>query len=579
MGETEEEKAESLTQLVNFLETIVEMNLNHINAQAIIWERDETSVKDLLELILELIIILKQEQEEGSVRPSHRGSQNNSDNQTQSTENKIEEAKESERPSERPSENNSERPVEESADFEFIGNKSCPEVDFDPGNSDSQIQYKENYSQNDLTRYEKVMAYLASNEEFLQGEEGNQMAQMENINQNHLMDPQYDMNFCDDSKPTVNISRISEVSRSKENSEPHSHQKYLRQHTNNSKNLKNDSESMTVKQTNSNNKLIPDSYGGDSHQVEDEDYILDQNTESVQLDMNMDVKRDTHTQEEEIEDENEIENESNYSEFEGNNIPIRQIDEPIIPKPNKSGNSQNTHMTQSEREKSAKSLQSHLTSNKNSKSKGNSNISNQNKSGNRNESQVKKASVKGSQGSQNSQQIDQFESSNFEMGIDNSDRVLKKTKSQKQLINHSRPRSQNNRTNNKSQISASSVNQSHSRRTEDAGDLTENIIDELPLNEENLKFEIMKEFRKLYGNKLDRVLLNNNFKNSSSTLEMILRNVRLAKQKMVKLGMPQSDCDDLVVRVIIIKLLNFLDQRIHDQIQQRTRIHNQLLPE
>jgi hypothetical protein len=116
------------------------------------------------------------------------------------------------------------------------------------------------------------MAYLANNEELLQ------QAQLEKDGVN------FEMND-DDSRPTVNISRISEVSRSKENSEPHSNQKYFKQNT--SKNIRNDSESMTVKHTNSNNKIIPqDSYKVSSvgSKPEDEDeYLIGQKTESIEM--------------------------------------------------------------------------------------------------------------------------------------------------------------------------------------------------------------------------------------------------------------------------------------------------------
>ena len=57
----------------------------------------------------------------------------------------------------------------------------------------------------------------------------------------------------------------------------------------------------------------------------------------------------------------------------------------------------------------------------------------------------------------------------------------------------------------------------------------------------------MKEFRRIYGDKLDRVLLKNNLNNSSNMFEVILRNIRLARQKMAKVGVSHSDPDDLIV--------------------------------
>ena len=60
------------------------------------------------------------------------------------------------------------------------------------------------------------------------------------------------------------------------------------------------------------------------------------------------------------------------------------------------------------------------------------------------------------------------------------------------------------------------------------------VIEELPLNDENLKFEIMKEFKKIYGNNLHRLFLKENLSKSSSTLELIIRNLKVAKSKMSK---------------------------------------------
>ena len=95
-------------------------------------------------------------------------------------------------------------------------------------------------------------------------------------------------------------------------------------------------------------------------------------------------------------------------------------------------------------------------------------------------------------------------------------------------------------------------------------DLSDNIIEELPLNDENFKFEIIKEFRRIYGNKLDRILVKSNLQNSSNILEMILRNVKLAKQKMIKVQVNNLNPDDLIVNYKLIKI--FIDKRIHAEI-------------
>ena len=90
----------------------------------------------------------------------------------------------------------------------------------------------------------------------------------------------------------------------------------------------------------------------------------------------------------------------------------------------------------------------------------------------------------------------------------------------------------------------------------------EGFIEELPLNEENLKFEIMKEVRRIYGDKFDRIFLKNNIKNSNNMLEMILRNIKIARQKMVKLGLDNPDPDDLIVFLFLHRPKNLCSSTV-----------------
>jgi hypothetical protein len=53
---------QNLNKLVEFLGSIVEIDLTHIDTKAIIYDQDSASAKHLLELVLELIVVLKREQ-------------------------------------------------------------------------------------------------------------------------------------------------------------------------------------------------------------------------------------------------------------------------------------------------------------------------------------------------------------------------------------------------------------------------------------------------------------------------------------------------------------------------------------
>ena len=113
-----------------------------------------------------------------------------------------------------------------------------------------------------------------------------------------------------------------------------------------------------------------------------------------------------------------------------------------------------------------------------------------------------------------------------------------------------------------SSVPAGENSQYKSRRSSNKGDISENFIEELPINDDNMRFEIMKEFRRLYGNKLDRIFLKNNVQNSSNTLEIILRNIRLARQQMMKVGIGHADPDDLIVNINLLTIFT-LDEGIY----------------
>lgn len=66
-------------------------------------------------------------------------------------------------------------------------------------------------------------------------------------------------------------------------------------------------------------------------------------------------------------------------------------------------------------------------------------------------------------------------------------------------------------------------------------------------NDESLKEDILKEFRRIYGNKIDKLLIRSQLQNSTNILELILNNVKLARNKMMKLSNNNLDPDDLAV--------------------------------
>ena len=112
--------------------------------------------------------------------------------------------------------------------------------------------------------------------------------------------------------------------------------------------------------------------------------------------------------------------------------------------------------------------------------------------------------------------------------------------------------------------------------------------EETPYIDEGMKYEIMKEFKRIYGDKLDNLFLKQNLENSRSTFELALRNIKLAKQKMMKIGNRIPEADDLKTKEYLQryererqmmeidynrqqKKLNFFEQRAINNFKQNIK--------
>ena len=98
----------------------------------------------------------------------------------------------------------------------------------------------------------------------------------------------------------------------------------------------------------------------------------------------------------------------------------------------------------------------------------------------------------------------------------------------------------------------------------------------------------MKEFRRIYGDKLDNIFLKHNMEISRNTLELALRNIKLAKQKMMKISNRIPEVDDLKTKEYLLKYekerqmmemnynkdqkkLNFFEQRAINNFKQNIK--------
>jgi hypothetical protein len=430
----------------------VEVDLSHIKGRDIVYKRDEISAKHLLELILELINILKNEQDE-----SMQGSQmlqEDSINNNEIISKSINTPKDS----------------VYQEDKQYIEAQSCPNINIDHDTTNnkaeneetSNLGLKENYSQNDLTRYEKVLQYIANNEEFQNQQEFEQRGRSENPSYENLQNifnrQNRNQEYKEDESKSINISHISEVSRSKENSEPHSNNKYAKQSiTSTSQAIGNSElrESSNLRPANSNSEHISKSNKYSSQQ---ESYVPSK---------------------------------------------LSSIDSKQVSEVQQSGYVEKIYLPNKNKHKPIK-LESKPSS---------------------------KAHTKSRVSMTDSQHRSQEE-----------ERVLGRAQSQRRLMRKSYSNKSDYSSNTSQYIKGKTPSKSNKSEME-----LESMGDEIAVDDA-LKYEIMKEFRRLYGNKLDRLFLKTTVGNSNnSVLEMIMQTIKIARNKMIKMGADNIDPDDLQV--------------------------------
>ena len=522
-GKTKSEKVKSLDALIQFLSQIIEMDFSQISAKGIIEEHDRVSAKCLLELIEELIkaLIEQNGEEEQSEKEAHNISEDmkrpnisdgnigrginqfDDDENNDEVHNETSELNINEKNSEDDIiqvhesnenednildshsdkshksdniddsnkdiqistqnvnktdniENNLTTNNNESSEI-LIGNRSCLEpLDIEKimrMNQDESYM-RHTMTQNDISRYAREYAEAEEEEanENEHNEEEMKYAPLE------VLEVSHDNNL--EETPIKNVSHISEVSKSKENSE--------QQHILSKKRSDIHSNEMNNKEVN-----------------------IDKISSNIDKDITGSYvsykKEDSEDKgEEEMENEDEYFNQSNS---------IRSAAMP----------QQRQHIN--------------LTSSDNSLNSYN-NISKQD-----NTPSEKK-----------------------------SNRNISKTSSIKNVSNKS------NKSKNKSNISQSDIsktsihtNPNNNKKSEvkNTKSSSSSILEELPLSNEELQYEIMKELHRIYGNKLDRVLLNYNAQNSQSVIDLIIRNIKLARQKTMKIANRIPNPDDLVTKEFI----------------------------
>ena len=119
--------------------------------------------------------------------------------------------------------------------------------------------------------------------------------------------------------------------------------------------------------------------------------------------------------------------------------------------------------------------------------------------------------------------------------------------------------SKNKKNNNKNNKSKQILNTSSS------------LIEDTPITDEEFKFELMKELRRLYGNDINKIFPKNSKKQNNEILEVMLKNIKNARAKMMKLDNKIPDPDDLLTRDFIHRYQKELQYIINYYKNQKKR--------
>ena len=567
-GNTIQEKAKVMDKLVQSLSKAIEVDLPHINGSGIVLNHDKVSAKNLLDVISELIKTIidnnleEVEEEKNEENEKYFSEQKmKEENKKQDLNKKIEEYQISdndiEKNENRTNENNKEEKkndlgesnhkefdeIKQSQESSLLKlNSSCFEpLQFqkmikeikDKENNVNNSYLRQTYSQNDISRYERNREDAERNKEE-NDEENENIILDEKINEDlnqRIQEPNIsDKEAESPESPIMNVSNISDMNKEKE--EEHTNKKIKeKEHSPKSKKKSNDIPNLLnleekkehSSQKKSSNKNEKNKYDDIEKEEEKEDFKFNENQES-EIDFDFSENKTANSMPpaylklslEESEKNVNLDNKINYEKEKGESI----LDDSHIIKGSQMDKSIKFNEDE-ELEQDEFEFNNYTHSQKDSNKKSN-NLNSNTKSNKKKETTSKKSSNTKPKNSQKNTTTNK-----------KSQKEKEETDLQKNQIKNEKDKENINKENN--QQSPTETNQEN----------------KIPTNEENnqidddsYKYEIMKEFRKIYGDKLDYIFLKYNSQFSPNILELALRNIKLAKENMLKLGANLPPKDD-----------------------------------
>ncbi len=603
-GNTVEEKVKSLKKLINILSEIIDMDLSHIDAEAIIMNNDKINTKCLLELIEELIKALINENEESESSNKNTLSESNNKvhnisddnvirknrimdlenesdkifdkddeinmdmilrnqndsnlkkNENEKSDNKqvqksdlnninihtnsnfdnsnLEKSKIDDLNLENLNSDNLNSNINESSII--FGNRSCFEaLDLEKvineNNKSKENSYiRKTFTQNDISRYERALAESEAIEQL--NNENNDNEKSINNKNNKIKN---NKNNKSDNNENLNIDNIKDININKDEKSKNESIKSIK----NSYEISNEKPIMNV--SNISNNIIQ------NNKNENEDLEIPNLLESSEKKKNNDNKNDKYDNFNNI-NMDESDNYLNDSNIKAYSVPNEYMKKPEI----SISGSEDLDLDFNKDDKDDIMIENSSTKKKQQKTKESSN-SNFNisldRSSKKNTNRKNDINIKENSYKDSNKNLKTSSSKNSQSDISKSsiqsNQKIKKTNS-----------------NSKKNINIDNENKSIS------------FFDEVPISDEEFKIEIMKEIRRLYGNNINKIFSKNKKKNEE-LFEIILRNIKLARDKILKSENKKiPDPDDLLTREFVKKYQKEIQYIINYYKNEKQRRNN-----
>ena len=491
-GETLQEKAEIMNQLVLSLSQAIEVDLSHINGAGIILNHDKVSAKNLLDVISELIkTIIDNNLEEVQEEKNEENDKNFSESK------KKEEIK-----------------ISEVSQASNVINTGESNDELNKKIKEYQIEENNNELNNNENNYQK--------EDAEENDNNNNINAQENVQNESPI-----MNVSDiDNKEIELTSGKKTKNKIKKPSDTENYTSNKKKKSNEIPDLINSEEKKieSSQKKTSNKKDKKNLFDKEDEKIDLKDI---ENPEESEIDLNYSENKTANSMPPGFVKIN-LEEESERKENKDSNIDRKKtdsiFDDSHIIKGSQMDKSNRFNDEEEEFEQEKYEINNNYTESKNDSKLNNSSqkkkyiIASSNKSNSKQNSKMKNKNIqKLSSPSENDNQK-------------SSQKKSQKLSNQKNLQNSSEP--ENNIIEENSQKSSNNNNNKTSSG--------ENI----QMDDDQLKYQIMKEFYKIYGDKLDYLFLKQNTQLSPNLIELALRNIKLAKEKMQKINSNIPPKDD-----------------------------------